>query len=835
MKKTIFIAMTLGVWFTALLAPLCADEASERRLGEEALANGDYKNAAKFFDNARQVAARDAEKWGANTLAMADAKLRGNDIEVAKHLLAEYRSRFPARSAGMLPGRILMAERRYSEAEDFFASLVSGATDPDIACAAELGIGQSRLLRKDYRGALEKFTQLENENADLPQWVRRALEARIYTLIESGDIKSAETLLNTSKYRKDNPRYWRILDLFAALRGGDFDRFFGDWSELRKAGWKRSTPMLYELAIDGARLALHKQRRDAAEVLWSDAFDLAPSEIERQNALRELINLQAGHDPELAAESVRRYLKFFPDDPDRIGLLMRGARLLSNIGNVKQSVELYSRITGDNRIPAESRLAAAREAAIAASTAKLYDLAEPMFRYLIDQSETPAQKQEGELLLGEHFFRCGDFVQAAKLLKSVSDGNGIRAETARFWLLRSQIMLKSYADAVPLAEKLRDAKDPKLRVAAEYFRAYLLEKRDQLSSARSAYERFLILHPDSEYVPAAILSAAELALALRDYSVAAEGFFRYADLKPTPDDAARALYLAMQSGYFGKRQEDVNRALKLLDERFPGKAGSLEAHLQLADYLLAGRDLSGAEAQLSKLEQFQDAKAPEVVAELLFRRAQIAVAKSDLDQAKSLLKTLLKSEEKSVFAADAAMLLGNIESDSGRYSEALAHYQEAQKLRPDGRFGRIASGRIADSFYSIYAETLNLKDLAAATELYKKLSQDSADPRFQLQSLYKLGKCRELSDEPELALETYNRILYIALDQKRRGMIPDPVWVGKAGYAAALVYLKPGTPSGAREALRVIWILEELQLSTGEDFARIRQEIQKKYNLQRKP
>lgn len=51
--------------------------------------------------------------------------------------------------------------------------------------------------------------------------------------------------------------------------------------------------------------------------------------------------------------------------------------------------------------------------------------------------------------------------------------------------------------------------------------------------------------------------------------------------------------------------------------------------------------------------------------------------------------------------------------------------------------------------YSIYAETLDPADLKAAAELYEMLSQESSNPRLQLQSLYKLGKCRELSDELE--------------------------------------------------------------------------------------
>lgn len=833
--KTARIIAAAGALFGAFLLPLCADEAAERRLGEEACAQGDYKNAAQYFDNARQISAQDVEKWGANTLSMADAKLRDGDVEAAKRLLAEYRSRLPAHGAGMLPGQILMAEKRYAEAEEFFSALASGASDPETACEAALGVGEARLGQKNFKGAVEKFAQIENENADLPRWAQRALEARIYALIESGDYKTAEELLAAGKFRKMNPAHWRTLDLLVALRRGAFDRFLTDWGSLSGNPGKQPAPILYELAVGGARLAMEKKQTAAAESLWSDAFKLADTDVERQNALRELINLQAGHDPAQAAATLRRYLTFYPDSPDRAGLLLRGARLLAGAGDVKQALDLYSRVTGDNRIPAGDRLTAAREAAVAASDAKLYDLAEPMFRYLVEQAETPAQKEEGELLLGEHYFRCGDFARAAQRMKSVADVNGTHAEAARFWLLRSLIPLGAYAEAMPVAEKLRDAKNPEYRVAAEYYRAFLLEKRGQTGAARSEYERFLILHPESDYVPAAQLAAAELALELRDYPAAAEGLFRYAGLKPVPPDAARALYLAMQAGYFGGRSEDVARALNELDERFPGSAGSVEARLQLADYLLAGGDPAGAEQQLVELEKRGAAEEPEVAAELLYRRAQIARSQQNPSRAKELLETLLSTRAESSFAADAALLAGNLEMDAGRYAGALKFFRQAHELRPDGLFGRIASGRIADARYCIYAETLDPADLKAAAELYGELAEEPGDPRLQLQSLYKLGKCRELLGEPGRALDAYSRVLYLALDQKRGGVMPDPVWTGKAGYSAALAGLKRGTPAGARDALRVIGILEELQLPTGEDFDRIRQEIRRKYNLQRKP
>lgn len=173
-----------------------------------------------------------------------------------------------------------------------------------------------------------------------------------------------------------------------------------------------------------------------------------------------------------------------------------------------------------------------------------------------------------------------------------------------------------------------------------------------------------------------------------------------------------------------------------------------------------------AETQLAELEKRGAAKNPEVAAEILYRRAKISASSRKTAEAMAQLETLLEKFPAGPFAADAAMMAGNLEADAGHYAAALAFYTKARELRPEGLFGRVAAGRIADMRYSIYAETLDPADLKAAAELYEMLSQESSNPRLQLQSLYKLGKCRELSDELEKALEVYNRVLYLALDQK---------------------------------------------------------------------
>ena len=62
-----------------------------------------------------------------------------------------------------------------------------------------------------------------------------------------------------------------------------------------------------------------------------------------------------------------------------------------------------------------------------------------------------------------------------------------------------------------------------------------------------------------------------------------------------------------------------------------------------------------------------------------FEKARQAYKAHDFAQAKSLLKQVLQAEPQ---LADAYLLLGLAEVESGETNEAIAHYQQALKLQP---------------------------------------------------------------------------------------------------------------------------------------------------------
>lgn len=831
--QTIGAAMLL---IAAAVAP-AADPATELRMGDDAFSAGDFRNAVSFYSSALTLAGANPELWSAAALKLAEAHLRTGEIAEAKTLLAEFRRRFPANSAGLLPGEIMIAEHDYTGAEKFFSSLAENSSDPELLCAAKFARAFSKLRQKRDLEAAFDFEEIETQNADLRRWAERSHLARIYALLRAGKQEEAEKLLAAKKYRTAEPDGYARLELLAALKRGDAAGFRSGWQSMAAKHSDRPDPLLYELATEGAKLAEKSGDPKFAETLLDAGFQLAGNDLERRNALRALINLQATHSPAAAADTILRGIEFFPEAGDRALLILRGARLLAESGDWKRAIELLVRITGDNRIPAMQRLEAAREAAVAARRADDRGTAEKMLQYLVSQAETVNQREEGNYLLGEFYFREKRLPEAVRHLRAaIGSGRGSYADPARFLLLQCLLEEQAYKEAMPIAEALRSSTRPELAAAADYFRAMLLEKSGRRAEARSEYLKFLVAHPKSEYAPAALYSAAELAMELKLFKAAAEEFFRFAAENPKSPSAPSALFLAMQSAYFGRLSAETGRAVELLEKEYPNSPCTVEARLQLADYLRADGDYDRALALLEEAEKRANDQNPDLHAEVLFNRARIHIARGAPAEAKKLLtEQLLDRYSASGVGADAALLAGNLDSDAGNYTSALQYYRRARELRPTGLFAEICDGRIADCRYSLYSESLDRSDLDAATAAYRKLATESGDPRIVLQSLYKLGKCLELGDESDAAIRSYERLLYLAADQKRHGIAPDPVWCGKAAYAAVLAYLKAGRPADARAALRVIDRFEALGFPpTGEDFGRLRERIREKYNLQEK-
>ena len=832
---------TLLLFFPAAFFAVCrlagADIAGETRLGDAAFSAGDFVNAAQFYDSALTLAKNDENRWPELALKLGEARLRMGDLAGARTLLNEYRTRFPARSAGLLPAEILLADGHIPEAEKFLEVVIANSTEPELACSAEFLLAYAKILQQNYADAVSGFEQLERKggSASLSGWAARAHLASIYTLLLAEEYAEADAKIAAGKYRSTEELQYRQLELLSKMRqNGDFAAFEKEWDALLQETQGHSGLLLSELALAGAAAAEKANQQQRAGELLNSAFQLSVDDVHRKEALLRLINLQSQSDPTLAASTINRYLEFYPTTPERVGLLMRAGRLLSGAKDFAAAVATYRRLTTDNRLTAAERFEAAREAAVAAESAGDRETAEEMFRFLTEETDSESRREEGRFLLGEYLLRQKEYRKAAEEFRRIPP-EGKRGDDARYRLLQSLMEQEEYTEAIPVAEALRKSENKEYALAADYLRAVLREKAGQPAQARSAYLQFIAAYPGSSYHAAAHYRAAAIAFARQEFNAAAEEFLTYARQFADTPQAPAALYQAVQAADLAGNASLSEEALDTLDQEFPGSDAAIDARLQLADGRIAKEQWDLAKKLLDDAAALGAARNPDVAAEVLYDRAKIAVAREDIEDANRFLSEILNTYISSAIAADAALLRGNLAANRGDFQQAQKDYQRALELRPGSLFGEVASGRIADCRYALYAENLESDDLNAAMELYRKLAENASSEQLKLQSLYKLGKCKELACAPEAALSAYNRALYLARDLRLQKKIPpDPAWSAKAAYNAVQLYLKSGDATGAENALRVLNILEELQLPIQEEVNHIRQEIQRKFNLQEK-
>ena len=143
--------------FTAA-AVLCAGEADERKLGDQAFYSGDFSTAISHYKIARKLSEGSffSDPWIQSTLKLGRAQLLSGDLDGAKKTLEEFRMRYPLHSAGTLPADILAASKDFSGAEKLYPAMENGE-DTQLAAAAGFGRAVMRFNQGKFAEAETLF------------------------------------------------------------------------------------------------------------------------------------------------------------------------------------------------------------------------------------------------------------------------------------------------------------------------------------------------------------------------------------------------------------------------------------------------------------------------------------------------------------------------------------------------------------------------------------------------------------------------------------------------------------------------------------------------------
>ncbi|MDD3153783.1 MAG: tetratricopeptide repeat protein [Victivallaceae bacterium] len=817
-----------------------------RRLGAEAFAVGDYPGAARFFERAEGTL-DSAPTREARRMRIA-ALIRAGEYGKAATLLSELEKLSPILE--LFSDRILRVDLMLAQGDDKGAAELLGTMTPREDSPVYVRWLTAQIAAET---ALEKYDKALALVEDLlrkrPETAAAARLARISIFQQSGKLAASAELLaasappETTAKQPDAQNSPKEKDPFAStdaemdfslrlltLRQMLLERKLSEYKEALKqnaAVFARRDGRLYALHMEAAKLLDGEEKFDALK----HAFRTAPDDLRRMAATKQLITdlIAGGKYPEAAAQAAL-YAENFPAARDRFEMLFLRGHLLTRAGHEKEALELYRSLISDRRLDNAGKYRAAGEAGnLESAMGQLHD-AENSFARQKELASTPEEAQSALLALGDlanrggtppHFRRALTFYQQAAALK------GAKSFAATLQMARTYYKLGDFRKTRELADTISPVKGD-LGEKAAFLAAEATIGLLDYAEALKRYETFLTDYPTGELRRTALIRGAECARQLKLYSEAILFYEGAVKLAPKAPSAPAALYWAVNCALARQDAETMKKFVSLLLAEYPVSEYTSGAVLLLVDFLRSNEKFEAALDLLAALEKSNPSEA--LASRLLYERAQVLSGKGSSMEALKLLQKMIADHPKSPLLADGFFLAGNLHADLGEYAAAGASYRRAAETRKGGRFELLAQGRLADCYYSLYSLKLDRKLLRQAAEIYRNLSAEK-DIRIGGQSLYKLGRCYELSDEPDKALELYNELLYRSLACRKENLPCPPAWAGKAAYAAAKLYLKRGSTDGALEALRVISLFQQLGIDTGEDFTTLADSIRKKYNL----
>jgi tetratricopeptide (TPR) repeat protein len=835
--KTVKAAAAILLY--CVFSSLNAEDADRlRALGDVALNARDYKRAVNFYRRYKTAAADNRKALQDACIRLLTAYISASDIPEAKRELAAFSQAFPLADKNLkvlYQASIFILERKYKDAEEILVpALKNKIAKEDLYFQLLSTLGLTLRRQKRWRDAAVVYALLEKDAAKT-SWEFTAFQQRLYCLIMGEDLIKSKEMFNEGKKFSKNPDYshLNLLFLLQMIKEKRFSELSKTYAKVIEGIEARPNPLVYKISQIATQHFLKNDKPGDAVVFLRDAFKFAPNDRERRDSLLLLINTYARiKENNQAIKAALKYIELYYDDPKTLDVQLQCARLMAAEKQFSEALAVYTTILKEPRLTPEQRITAAREAAVIYEQNGAPDKAMRMLSIIYEVGTKTAQRMEGKYLQGQLYYKNKEYVEAAAAFEEVMVQESPWRSRGAYWALQSQLHLKDYGKALYIAEELsKDKKDKTFASTGQYYLASCQEQLGRNEEALKSYQLFNKLYPENKYAPDAVFAAARILFSQNKFAGVVEQLKNFPTKYPKNEFAPNALYKIIFAYYQLQKWEEVEKSVRLLAKDYSDSEYCIAAELWFIDCLRSRGEYGQAEKWIGGLLK-KYSEDSEVSARLLYDYALICSHSRKSVQALKLLEEIFEKYPKNDINARALFLAGDIASGEGDYAVAEDYYLRAARLRPESDFEIACLGRIADCNYSLYNKTLDRKLLKKASESYKKLLEvKKMTPSVRNQTKYKLGRCYELLDDENAALDLYNELLYGYQVDQEKGIKIKPVWVVKAATAAIRMYLEMDTAESAEEAIRVYQLLKKMKLKTGENFDGYIKNIQTKYSL----
>ena len=829
-----------AIFLYCIFSILNADDAIRlRALGDAALKANDYKRAISFYLRYKAAAAGDKSKLQDAYVHLITAYVNTADISNAKLQLAAFSKDFPHAENNLKAfyrARILMFEGKYKEAEDLLNLALKGKIKKsDLYFEFLSALGLSIRRQKRWQDAAKVYDFFEKQ-AKGTAWEFIAFQQKLYCLIMGEDLIKSKKLFEESKKFSRHADYsqLKLLLLLQMIKEKRFSELRKTYTEVVKDINGVPNPLVYKISQIAIKHFLKNGHPQDAIVFLRDAFKFAPNDNERKDSLLLLINTYVKvKENKLAIKAALKYIELYYSDAKTLDVQLQCARLMASEKQYSEALAVYTTMLKESRLTTDMRITVAREAAIIYELNGSPNKAIRMLSIIYEIANTDAQRMEGKYLEGQLYYKNKEFTEAAAAFEEVMVQESPWKQLSCYWALQSQLQLRNYRKALYIAEELRkDKKNKQLSSCGQYYSAYCQERLGKTDEAFQNYQIYYKLFPKDKYAPMAIFAAGKILFAQNKFAEVIELFKDFTEKYPKSEFAPNVLYKIIFAYYQLHKWDEMKKAILVMVKNYPDSTYCVAAEFWFIDCLRNRGKYDEAEKWIQRMFK-KYPKNAEISAQLLYDCALVCSKSRKSEKALKCLGELFKKYPNDNINAKALFLAGNIASREGNYSLAEIYYRRAARLRPKSAFETACFGRIADCNYSLYNNTFDPKLLKKAAEGYKKLLEKrDLSSSIRNQSKYKLGRCYELLNEEDDALDMYNELIYGYQVDQKNGIKRKPIWVVKAANAAIRIYLDINTSESAQEAIRVYRLLKEMKLKTGENFDGFIKNIQTKYSLE---
>lgn len=646
-----------------------------------------------------------------------------------------------------MKGYSLMRTGRLTESEIFFDKVINfkytSFTNP-----AKYYIAYIAYMQKDFRKALDKFSKIESDPRFSTLASYYSMESRFMLKEYEEVIKQGEKIFPelSGEFRTKTARF--LSEAYFATGDSPKANFF--FEQFKFSSTDLSRKDIYYSGIIAYSLGNFQQAADAFNQLGTAQdtisqnaqYHLGHSYIQTKNKQAALTAFRSAtrmnFDPAIREDAMFNFAKLSFD-------------LNQDINIFKQYLSEYS--------PSDSKYNEIQNYIATASIInKDYKSAiEALRQVRFPQPKDAVNLQKAALLRGIELIELGAFRESIPVLElSVANGNyndRIR-DLARFWLAEAHYRDNQFQKSIEINQSLTG--NTRFRQTAEYplalFNlAYSYLKNGNFPQAEQWFGRYISQSNNSKLTNEARLRLGDALFMQRKYQAAAEIFsiVSSSDI----DSYAYANYqLAIAKGLDGDDSGKVNALKRLIESSGRSKLHP-EIIYELGRTLVQTGDNSEATRYFNELKSKyrESSYYPKSLLEL----GLIELNKGNQGEAINYYKQILSEAPQSPESQDAIAGLESIYNERGEAQEFLSFLDRAGLSKT-----RSVTDRESILFSSAERLYLNGNYGGAVNSLTSFLSSYPQSAK-SVQSLFYLGDSYNRIGKPELALDSYKRVMEI--------------------------------------------------------------------------